>query len=192
MVIIKFNYYYYYLKNLNLIFKTTPTKSATHLTPVYSRPAVHETDLKFSADNLESPSQVGPSERVSGRGNVQYFYLIVQTSSTTTTTTSRMYRETVVAVLSLLVTVTADCMIEADAESNVLAGRIVGNWTFNADMTRMMGGDEQTLGLVGTMVVSMTDEPEVLEELPDDNCKFLMENDLKIYVAGTLRFFHIE
>merc|ERR1712184_230859 len=59
-------------------------------------------------------------------------------------------------------------------------------------MTRLMGGDEQTLGLVGTMVVSMSDEPEVLEDLPDDNCNFLTENDLKIYVAGTLRFFHIE
>ena len=102
-----------------------------------------------------------------------------------------MYRESLVALLSLLVSVRA-CMIEEDAENNVLAGRIVGNWTFNADMTRMMGGDEQTLALVGTMVVSMSDEPEVLEDLPDDNCKFLRENDLKIYIAGTLRFFHIE
>ena len=103
-----------------------------------------------------------------------------------------MYRETVVTVLCLLVTVRAGCMVEENAEDNVLANRIVGNWTFNADMTRLMGGDEQTLGLVGTMVVSMSDEPEVLEDLPDDNCKFLMENDLKIYIAGTLRFFHIE
>merc|ERR1712037_771196 len=42
------------------------------------------------------------------------------------------------------------------------------------------------------MIVSMSDEPGVLEDLPDDNCKFLMENDLKIYIAGTFRFFHIE
>ena len=103
-----------------------------------------------------------------------------------------MFRGSLVAVLSLLGSVRADCMIEEDAESNVLASRIVGNWTFNADMTRMLGGDEQTLSLVGTMVVSLSDEPEVLKELPDDNCKFLMENDLKIYIAGTLRFFHIE
>ena len=103
-----------------------------------------------------------------------------------------MYRETVVTVLSLLVTVRAGCMLEDNAEDNVLANRILGNWTFNADMTRLMGGDEQTLGLVGNMIVSMSDEPEVLEDLPDDNCNFLTENDLKIYVAGTLRFFHIE
>ena len=103
-----------------------------------------------------------------------------------------MFRGSLVAALSLLGSIRADCMIEEDAESNVLASRIVGNWTFNADMTRMLGGDEQTLSLVGTMVVSLSDEPEVLKELPDDNCKFLMENDLKIYIAGTLRFFHIE
>ena len=106
--------------------------------------------------------------------------------------TTNMYRETLVAVLSLLVSVKADCMIEENPENNVLAERIVGNWTFNADMTSLMGGNALTQGLVGNMVVSLSDEPEVLKDLPDDNCKFLMEKELKIYVAGTLRFFHIE
>ena len=130
----------------------------------------------------------------------KYFHSNVQISTTTnitsnitnSTTTSRMYKETVVAVLSLLVSVKADCMIEENPENNVLAERIVGNWTFNADMTSLMGGNALTQGLVGNMVVSLSDEPEVLEDLPDDNCKFLMEKELKIYVAGTLRFFHIE
>lgn len=42
------------------------------------------------------------------------------------------------------------------------------------------------------MIISFSDEPAVLDDLSDDNCNFLMENNMMIYLAGTLRFFHIE
>ena len=33
---------------------------------------------------------------------------------------------------------------------------------------------------------------KVLDEVPEDNCRFLEESGLKIYMAGMVRFYHIE
>ena len=33
---------------------------------------------------------------------------------------------------------------------------------------------------------------KVLEEVPEENCRFLEESDLKIFMAGLVRFYHIE
>ena len=33
---------------------------------------------------------------------------------------------------------------------------------------------------------------KVLEEVPEDNCRFLEESGLKIFMAGLVRFYHIE
>ena len=104
---------------------------------------------------------------------------------------SKMYRE-VVTVLSLLVGARGDCIKEME-DNNILTNRLPGNWTFNADLTKLMGADDgPTQELIGNMIISFSDEPEVLDDLPDDNCNFLEENDMKIYLAGTMRFFHIE
>ena len=103
-----------------------------------------------------------------------------------------MYRE-ILAVCGLLTCVRATCMVEEEVENNLLADRIVGNWTFNEDMTKLMGADQPTTeALIGNMIISLSDEVAVLDDLPDDNCNFLMENNMKIYLAGTMRYFHIE
>lgn len=102
-----------------------------------------------------------------------------------------MYKQ-ILAVCGLMTCVGAACMVEEDVDNNILANRIVGNWTFNADLTKLMGAETTTKELIGNMIISLSDEPDVLDDLPDDNCNFLMMNKMKIYLAGTMRFFHIE
>ena len=102
-----------------------------------------------------------------------------------------MYKQ-LLAVCGLMTCVGAACMVEEDVENNILANRIVGNWSFNADLSKLMGAEATTKQLIGNMIISLSDEPDVLVDLPDDNCNFLMMNKMKIYLAGTMRFFHIE
>ena len=54
-----------------------------------------------------------------------------------------MWRDFLV-LLGLLATARAACMVETDVENNIIADRIVGNWTFNADMTKLMGAEGTT------------------------------------------------
>ena len=42
------------------------------------------------------------------------------------------------------------------------------------------------------MVVGFHIDAEVLEDVPEDNCRFLMERGMKIFAAGVIRFYHIE
>ena len=42
------------------------------------------------------------------------------------------------------------------------------------------------------MVVGFHIDAEVLEDVPEDNCSFLMERGMKIFAAGVIRFYHIE
>ena len=50
----------------------------------------------------------------------------------------------------------------------------------------------QAGGFLGQMVVGFHIDAEVLEDVPEDNCRFLMERGMKIFAAGVIRFYHIE
>jgi len=97
----------------------------------------------------------------------------------------------VTSLLGLLVMVSADCVLE-EQENNFLASRLEGNWTFNPTLSELLSGDSNAGGFLGQMIVGFSNQSEVLEEVPEDNCRFLEESGLKIFMAGMVRFYHIE
>ena len=55
-----------------------------------------------------------------------------------------------------------------------------------------MTGDNVAATLSKEMVISITEDSMVLEEIPVQNCMMLTENGQKIYMAGTFKTFHIQ
>ena len=58
-------------------------------------------------------------------------------------------------------------------------------------LTKLLKGPESAQGVVGQMVIEFNDDESVLEEMSEDNCNFLAQNNLDILMAGVLRFFHL-
>ena len=56
----------------------------------------------------------------------------------------------------------------------------------------MLTGDNVAATLSKEMVISITEDSMVLEEIPVQNCMMLTENGQKIFMAGTFKTFHIQ
>merc|ERR1711876_47357 len=87
-------------------------------------------------------------------------------------------------LLGLVALVRGECMLQ-EQENNFLASRLEGNWTFNPTMSLLLTGDSNAGGFLGQMVVGFSNQPEVLEEVPE-------ESGFEIFMAGLVRFYHIE
>ena len=80
-----------------------------------------------------------------------------------------------------------------DSKENWIASRIVGNWTFIQELSDRLSKDGLKSDVpVKQMLVTFTDEPEVLDEIPEDNCAFLKKNGMKIFLAGKQGFAHVD
>merc|ERR1719150_1394450 len=79
----------------------------------------------------------------------------------------------VVAVVAGLVQ--GECMVESEVENNFLVTKLEGNWTFNPSLSELLTGDTNAGGFLGQMVVGFHIDAEVLEDVPEDNCMFLIE-----------------
>ena len=94
--------------------------------------------------------------------------------------------------VSMMSLTKATCSISPSA-NNIVATRLEGNWTFNGDFSALLSPDGmKSLAPVGEMVVSYANDSSVLDDIPTDNCSFLEKNGLDIYLAGILRFMHVE
>merc|ERR1719150_3659707 len=114
--------------------------------------------------------------------------------STTLPVTSLEMQSLMLLVLVAVVAgqVQGECMVETEVENNFLVTKLEGNWTFNPSLSELLTGDTNAGGFLGQMVVGFHIDAEVLEEVPEDNCRFLMERGMKIFAAGVIRFYHIE
>ena len=92
--------------------------------------------------------------------------------------------------LSMVSLTQATCSLSS-VKDNMVATRLEGNWTFNADFSRLLSTDE-TKAPIGEVIVSYTNDPSVLDDIPEDNCGFLEKSGMEIYLAGTLQFMHVE
>ena len=78
-------------------------------------------------------------------------------------------------------------------KDNMIASRLEGNWTFNGELSARLAPDGKTSEVPGgEMILTYSNDPSVLEKIPEDNCLFLENSGLSVFLAGTLQFFHIE
>ena len=85
------------------------------------------------------------------------------------------------------------CIQEAmeDTKSNFVKHKLEGNWTFNPTLSELLGPDSAK-SYFGQMIISIEEDEAALEAIPEDNCKFLAEKNMKIFMAGILRFYHVQ
>jgi len=76
-------------------------------------------------------------------------------------------------------------------ENSYLRHKLEGNWTFNPTISELLTGNTQAQELRNQMVISITEDEEVLEEIPQENCDMLMDNGQQIYMAGMFKTYHI-
>ena len=94
--------------------------------------------------------------------------------------------------LSMVSLTQATCSVTA-AKDNVVANRLVGNWTFTGEFSNRLSLDGMNSKVpIGEMIFTYTNDSTVLEKIPDDNCMFLEKKGMTLYMAGTLNIFHIE
>merc|ERR1712012_200004 len=94
--------------------------------------------------------------------------------------------------LSVVCMVRAECVMEEMTEMSYIRQKLDGNWTFNPTISELLTGDNVAATLSKEMVISITEDSMVLEEIPVQNCMMLTENGQKIYMAGTFKTFHIQ
>merc|ERR1712127_236653 len=79
---------------------------------------------------------------------------------------------------------------------NVVARHLAGNWTYHQQLTDHLkpevveNGDK--VASLKDIILTFSDQPDILAEIPQDHCKFLTSNDHEIFMAGTFNIFHIE
>lgn len=77
----------------------------------------------------------------------------------------------------------AELTIEKDPE-NVVASRLEGNWTAEANLTKRLTGRERALA----SKLSFQSDPSVLTKVPEKHAEAFAERSLTIYMAGTMKF----
>ena len=94
------------------------------------------------------------------------------------------------SISPMLSLIESTCVISREG-NNIVADRLLGNWTFSKDLSLFQSQDQASAG-TEDMVVSYTNDSSVLDSIPEDNCGFLEQHGLDIYLAGTLQFLHKE
>ena len=92
----------------------------------------------------------------------------------------------VLLALSVLfpINIAAQCILTPDTE-NVVGTQLVGDWTINLDLTNQLWPDY--MGWVEVTGVSFTNNPEIVDTLPEDDCDSWM-NDFQLFLSGEMIF----
>jgi len=91
------------------------------------------------------------------------------------------------------------CVLEVvSSNDNVIARHLAGNWTYNKHVTehltknRSPGRAEEDKTPLHDIILSFANDPEVLNDVPTDHCRFLKANKLEVFMAGLFQIAHVE
>merc|ERR1719348_2850161 len=90
-------------------------------------------------------------------------------------------------ILSILlpVTVSAQCVLTQDPE-NVVGTQLAGDWAINLDLTTQLWPDYQDW--VEVTAVSFTDNPSIVDMLPEEDCGSWMNDFGQLFMGGEMTF----
>ena len=80
--------------------------------------------------------------------------------------------------------ITAQCTLSPDSE-NVVSTQLAGDWIINLDLTNQLCLDY--MGWVEGSWVSFTNNPGIVESLPEEDCSSWM-NDFQLFMSGEMSF----
>jgi len=110
-------------------------------------------------------------------------------------------------ILILLATFSAVKALDVDepcvlsvvsSNDNVIARHLAGNWTYNKRITEHItknpnpGRSEEDKSALEDIILTFANDPEVLEDVPTDHCRFLKSNKLEVFMAGLFQIAHVE
>merc|ERR1719348_203650 len=85
----------------------------------------------------------------------------------------------------LPVTVSAQCVLTKDPE-NVVGTQLAGDWVINLNLTTQLWPDY--LDWVEVTAVSFTDNPSIMDMLPEEDCGSWMDSMGELFLAGEMIF----
>merc|ERR1719348_1127905 len=85
----------------------------------------------------------------------------------------------------LPVKVSTQCVLTKDPE-NVVATQLAGDWDINLDLTSQLW--PEYLGIITITGISFTDDPSIVDMLPEEDCRYLMDTDRVLFLAGEITF----
>ena len=90
-----------------------------------------------------------------------------------------------ISILSLLLpmTISAQCVLTPDNE-NVVGTQLAGDWEINKDLTAQLWPDYTVE--MGATTMSFTDNPSIMDMLPEEECAAWLENYGQLFLAGEL------
>ena len=89
-------------------------------------------------------------------------------------------------ILSILlpVTISAQCTLTPDIE-NVVGTQLAGDWQINGDLTAQLWPDFTSMEVTA---VSFTDNPSIVDMLPEEDCGSWMNDFGPLFMAGEITF----
>ena len=92
------------------------------------------------------------------------------------------YRMLFILSIFFPITISAECTLNPDSE-NVVGTQLAGDWKINADLTAQLWPDYLTW--VKVTAVSFTDNPSIVDMLPEYFCESLPD-DILLFMAGEI------
>merc|ERR1712179_179412 len=96
-----------------------------------------------------------------------------------------MFNKMFILSLSLPVTISTQCVLTPDSE-NVVGTQLPGDWGINMDLTGQLWPG-YTLEM-GATTVSFTDNPSMVDMLPEEDCVSWINNFGQLFLAGEMTF----
>merc|ERR1719442_65622 len=76
---------------------------------------------------------------------------------------------------------------------------LAGNWTYNKQVTEHLTknrnpgrAEEEDKTPLEDIILTFSNDPEVLKDVPTDHCRFLKANKLEVFMAGLFQIAHVE
>ena len=95
------------------------------------------------------------------------------------------YRMLFILSIFFPITISAQCTLNPDSE-NVVGTQLAGDWKINADLTAQLWPDYLTW--VKVTAVSFTDNPSIVDMLPEEDCGSWMNDFGQLFMAGEMTF----
>merc|ERR1712055_709509 len=95
------------------------------------------------------------------------------------------YRLLFILSIFFPLTIHAQCSLTPDSE-NVVGTQLAGDWQINVDLTTQLWPDYLTW--VGVTSVSFTDNPSIVDMLPEEDCGSWMNDLGQLFLAGEMTF----
>ena len=95
------------------------------------------------------------------------------------------YRILFMLYIILPITISTQCTLTPDNE-NVVGTQLAGDWKINVDLTAQLWPDYLTW--VKVTAVSFTDNPSIVDMLPEEDCGSWMNDFGQLFMAGEMTF----